>query len=141
MLEQFKNSVSDHVATYVSKRKPVTAYEAAVMADEFFLIHKTSFGSKTYGENLQKKPWRKSVHSAKLSRDPLGGQLHVFALSFSPTEPCNYCHVFGHWKNKCTLFKTKGDTSKVKSKNVSPAKPVALAVNAPMLHDGQKNCT
>ncbi len=82
VLEQFKNSVSDHVATYVSKRKPVTAYEAAVMADEFFLIHKTSFGSKTYGENLQKKPWRKSVHSAKLSRDPLGGQLHVFALSF-----------------------------------------------------------
>ncbi len=35
--------------------KPVTAYEAAVMDDEFFLIHKTSFGSKTYGENLQKK--------------------------------------------------------------------------------------
>ncbi len=55
VLEQFKNSVSDRVATYVSERKPVTAYEAAVMADEFFLIHKTSFGYKNVGENFQKE--------------------------------------------------------------------------------------
>ncbi len=40
------------------------------------MIHKTSFGSKTYGKNLQKEPWHKSVHSANLSRDPLGRQLH-----------------------------------------------------------------
>ncbi len=39
------------------------------------------------------------------------------------------------------MLKIKGDTSKVKFKNFSPAKPVALAVNAPMLHGGQKNFT
>ncbi len=96
VLEQLKNSVLDHVVTYVSERKPVTAYEAAVMADEFFLIHKTSFGSKTYGENLQKEPWHKSVHSAKLSRDPLGGQLHSSVGEKERANTFNYCHVFGH---------------------------------------------
>ncbi len=44
LFEQFKNSVSQRVATYISERKLNTAYEAAVMADEFSLIHKTSFG-------------------------------------------------------------------------------------------------
>lgn len=34
LLEQFKNFVLTHVAT--SEHKPDTAYEAAVMADDFF---------------------------------------------------------------------------------------------------------
>ncbi len=33
LLEQLKNSVSQRVATYISERKPDTAYEATVMAD------------------------------------------------------------------------------------------------------------
>ncbi len=35
LLEQLKNSVSQRVATYISERKPDTAYEATVMADEY----------------------------------------------------------------------------------------------------------
>ncbi len=50
LLEQFKSSVSQRVATYISERKPHTAYEAAVMADEFSLIHKASFVYKKFGE-------------------------------------------------------------------------------------------
>ncbi len=50
LLEQLKSSVSQCVATYISERKPHTAYEAAVMADEFSLIHKASFVYKKVGE-------------------------------------------------------------------------------------------
>lgn len=49
VLEQFKNCVSDRVVTYISEQKSLTAYEAAVSADEFLLIHKTSARYKMYG--------------------------------------------------------------------------------------------
>lgn len=39
-LEQFKTSVSEAVATYITERKVSTASEAAILADEFVLIHK-----------------------------------------------------------------------------------------------------
>ncbi len=66
LLEQLKNSVSQRVATYISERKPDTAYEAAVMADEFSLIHKTSFGYKKVGENFQKESGYDPGRSSKL---------------------------------------------------------------------------
>jgi len=47
VLEQLKKSVSDRVATRMSKHKPILAYDAAVSAEKFFLIHKTSFSSLT----------------------------------------------------------------------------------------------
>lgn len=60
VLEQFKSSVSDRIATYISERKPDSAYEVAVMADEFSFSHKTVFGYRSSGENFMKEPWRNS---------------------------------------------------------------------------------
>ena len=40
MLEQFKNSVPEPVAMYISEQKAKTVAEAEVLADEFSLTHK-----------------------------------------------------------------------------------------------------
>lgn len=39
VLEQFKNSVPDHIATYINESKVKTASAAAVLADEYVLTH------------------------------------------------------------------------------------------------------
>ncbi|XP_078145189.1 uncharacterized protein LOC139914508 [Centroberyx gerrardi] len=44
ILQQLKNSLPDSIATYVNERKVKTPSEAAVLADEFVLTHKNSFG-------------------------------------------------------------------------------------------------
>ncbi len=43
ILEQFKNNLPERVSTYISERKVVTAGEAAVAADQYILLHKSSF--------------------------------------------------------------------------------------------------
>lgn len=43
VLEQFKNSLPNNVATYINERKVKTAAEAAALADEYILIHKVDF--------------------------------------------------------------------------------------------------
>ena len=45
VLEQFKNSVPDHVATYINERKVKSPGDAAILADEYALIHKSHFES------------------------------------------------------------------------------------------------
>lgn len=47
VLEQFKNSVPDYVATYVNERKVKCPSEAAVLADEYVLTHKSHFELNT----------------------------------------------------------------------------------------------
>lgn len=47
VLEQFKNSVSDQVATYINERKVKSPSDAAVLADEYRLTHKSHFESNS----------------------------------------------------------------------------------------------
>ncbi len=104
LLERFKNAVSQRVATYIGERKPDTAYEAAVMADEFSLIHKTSFGYKNIGENFQKESGYDPSRSSKFLHSSPDRQRFVFGEK-EKVNMCNYCHGFGHWKNECPLLK------------------------------------
>lgn len=39
ILEQFKNSVPEHITTYISERKVKTAAEAVTLADDYVLTH------------------------------------------------------------------------------------------------------
>ena len=43
MLEQFKDTIPDHIATYINERKVKTVAEAAVLSDEYVLTHKSVF--------------------------------------------------------------------------------------------------
>ena len=40
LLEEFKNSVSERIVTYLNEQKVVSLSQAAVLADEFVLTHK-----------------------------------------------------------------------------------------------------
>lgn len=43
VLEQFRNTLPSQTAIYIAERKVSTAAEAAVLADEYELIHKSCF--------------------------------------------------------------------------------------------------
>lgn len=40
IVEQFKDSVPEHVATFINVHKVTTPYKAAILADEYMLTHK-----------------------------------------------------------------------------------------------------
>ena len=43
ILKQFKNSLSEQIATYITEQKVTTAADAAVSANEYVLLHKSRF--------------------------------------------------------------------------------------------------
>ena len=45
LLEEFKNSLSDRLVTYLDEQKVATLAQAAVLADEFVLTCKQTFGT------------------------------------------------------------------------------------------------
>ena len=45
LLEEFKNSQSECLVTYLNEQKVATLAQAAVLADEFVLTHKQTFGT------------------------------------------------------------------------------------------------
>lgn len=101
VLEQFKNSVPEAVATYINERKVKSPCEAAALADEYVLTHKSHF-----------EPSR-ATHKYGLRHGPLSEVLnHKPQQKFGHRVPvnvntCRYCLVEGHWKKECPLLKSK----------------------------------
>lgn len=52
VLEQFKNIISERVVMYVNEHKVTTVAEAAILADEYVLIHKNTSGTNNFVWNL-----------------------------------------------------------------------------------------
>lgn len=46
-LEQFRNILPDCIATYINKKNLATASAAAMLADEFVVLHKGNFKERT----------------------------------------------------------------------------------------------
>lgn len=129
VLEQFKNSVPPRIATYVAEVKARTAYDAAVLADEFALIHRNQFGKKMFKES-RCEPYEFAYDKSRENSDFSRTKLFV-----SPTDladVCNYCQGKGHWKNECPMLKAKAQYSaeNKKIKNAAlGAKPVGLVTS------------
>lgn len=108
ILEQFKNSVPGHIATYISERKVKTAAEAAALADDYLLTHgKDTWypgmrGGGTHRENFSiGHAWSdRPVKNAWIGQRNERG-------SHEADKICNYCHKRGHWKRDCFAFKAK----------------------------------
>ena len=47
LIEEFKNCLPGEVRTYLDERKAVTLNQAAVLADDYILTHKSSFGQSS----------------------------------------------------------------------------------------------
>lgn len=95
LLEDFKNHLPERIVMYLSENKVVTLSQAAVLADEYALTHKTVFTASS-----QSRTSTPSVAGASRSSD-------------SPTVPrkeereCFYCHRQGHLISDCLLLKNK----------------------------------
>ncbi|KAK0144238.1 Pro-Pol polyprotein [Merluccius polli] len=112
LVEQFKLSVPGRVATYISEHKAKTPEQAASLADDFTLTHKSSF---------------RSFSSAPMMNSEQGAY-KTFARS-SMTTPktdsglvCNYCRNTGHWKVDCPALNRSPQRSRY-----TYTKPNALA--------------
>lgn len=95
ILEQFKNIIPERIVTYINEQKVKTAAEAAVLADEFVLIHKNTgvFQRDHYFENLDRPTLLKAEYRPIRKIDP--------------NSICRYCLEKGHWKKECPVLKGK----------------------------------
>ena len=128
VLEQFKNSVPEPVALYISEQKAKTAAEAAALADEFSLTHKGwgdncgfaggSRGGREAGQVIGGKyiPPKSSGNVNSENSGPAG---HV------SENVCHYCHLSGHWKRECPALEGRDKNAGVKGK------PAGLAATLP----------
>lgn len=93
ILEQFKDTLSKRVATYLNERKVTTAAEAAGLADEYVLVHKGWLG----------EPGREPVGLKEVGRSsPSFGMSSGKGSRAAPQkgeDVCNYCREAGHWKS------------------------------------------
>lgn len=116
VLEQFKNSVPEHVAVYINERKVKSPSGAAVLVDEYVLTHKSNFESHRH-EFFPKQSRLPTEFTPKQSKPPLSSGLSFprsqqkFSNGGSKASvnanTCRYCLSEGHWKKDCPLLKSK----------------------------------
>lgn len=122
-LEQFKNCVPESVATYLNERKVKTPHEAAVLADEYILTHKSKFGEDSV--DVQNSGSVRTGKSFQLHGESSSSRFDRSWKKGDPSKTCNYCQRKGHWKNDCPVLKGKSKFS-----GNAQVKPAALAVVA-----------
>ena len=108
VLEQFKNAVPSHIAVYISERKVKTAAEAAVLADDYMLIHRGGRDFRVQEEGMYRAAgrWEEKAHAHLGNAErAMRGQPRV-----DPSEICNFCSGRGHWKADCPEAKASRGT-------------------------------
>lgn len=121
ILEQFKNSLPSRVATHLTERKVKTAAEAAELADEYVLIHKSQSGEPVqepvrHKDTGGKSPVRFGGSSGKGARGTPGKGENL----------CHYCHEPGQWKLDCPILRARKQHA-----GSGRVKPAALAASVP----------
>lgn len=102
-MEQFKNSIPESIATYISDQKVKIAAEAAALADYYVLIHRPYFGELSM-RNMGLSGNVNGVYSPAYS-----GRNEVKDRSKrSSDKVCNFCHKKGHLKADCYALKASG---------------------------------
>lgn len=110
-LEQFKNSVSESVSTYITERKARTASEAAILADEYVLIRKVVHKDRSLSDYRGSDPQRHDVRfrpSKPSQFVPSRGNSPLPMRDVAGTDGrldrtriCHVCRLRGHWRNEC----------------------------------------
>ncbi|XP_055788765.1 uncharacterized protein LOC129861392 [Salvelinus fontinalis] len=132
MLEQFKDTIPDRIATYINERKVKNVVEAAVLADEYMLTHK-----RVFAEPRIRNEWGRSDRFGLRSPRYFGSRAEFNSTRVEPEsrgradfgQECHYCHDSGHWKNECPVLREK---DKFSTRDYVKSKPTALA--APVSH-------
>ena len=110
LVEEFKNCLPGEVRTYLDERKAVTLNQAAVLADDCILTHKSSFrqsSSQFHPRNDVDTPgsYSHKVNGRKGYQryNSLGGGNK--SGFFPPGPECHYCRKRGHVMAECWQLK------------------------------------
>lgn len=95
LIEEFKNCVPERTALYLNEQKVSTVQQAAVLADEYALMHKTVF--KRTGENVLSGHENEKIPENKMWA----------SSSLKSRKECRYCHNLGHIMSECCTLQRK----------------------------------
>ena len=116
LVEQFRETLPENLATYLSERGADTLSEAAVLADDYALTHKVrgDVGRRSGASGYHRSSERGSPAFKPASSNG----------KWDASRTCNYCLGKGHWKADCPVLRSK-HTSHPGSRPVKPAALVA----------------
>ncbi|XP_034056780.1 uncharacterized protein LOC117536141 [Gymnodraco acuticeps] len=97
MLEEFKHCAPERTVVYLNEQKVTTLQQAAIMADEFALIHKSVFFQHD-------PPQRETYHRAPDNYVPCAS---VPLLGPRMNRACHFCLYPGHMIADCAAWKRK----------------------------------
>lgn len=110
--EDFKRCLPERIVLYLNEQKTTDLSTAAVLADEFALTHKGTFGAVRIYRNNSSTP----VMPVVSNRNP--------PVRLKESRECFYCHKVGHVLADCLALKRKQQSSISKPiafvKTVSP---------------------
>ncbi len=86
IVEQFKTSVSEQISMYVNEHKVQSPEEAASLADNFVLTHRTTAAAWQTWEEASVARFRNSTSQSG----------RIFSNKFDSSKTCNYCRGEGH---------------------------------------------
>lgn len=103
LIEEFKNCVPERTAVYLNEQKVNTVQQAAVLADEYALMHKPVFVKRSFdsGHTSQKEN-EVSSYDEQIKPSPSGPKFR---------KECGYCHKVGHVIAECRILKRKQERS------------------------------
>ncbi|CAL9695805.1 unnamed protein product [Knipowitschia caucasica] len=120
LLEEFKDNLAERVVMYLSEQKVTTLQEAAVLADEFALTHRTTFGTEK-NRSFVSEPIRRSANTPPVHKEQ---------------RECFYCHKPGHVISNCLALKRKSNYSATKANGVG----VINMESTPVVSDSADPC-
>ncbi|KAL2095450.1 hypothetical protein ACEWY4_010169 [Coilia grayii] len=124
LVEQFKTCLPEDVAVYISEHQVATVSEAAVLADDYALVHKSKFAyaqTARIGRSYRGRQAPQSKHLSDVSPSSYPCS-HNSQSKLDPNRKCNYCLGVGHWKFECEELKQK---NRNKFKHHAPAADTA----------------
>ena len=110
LLEQFKDNLSTEIRIYIDERNAQSVSEAAKLADQFALIHKSA--TKGSGRSFKSRPTYSSSHNdehKKFSENKVDKEVKDDnAIEQSKSDSfCKYCKKHNHTIDNCFKLKRK----------------------------------
>ncbi|CAI5678601.1 unnamed protein product [Oreochromis niloticus] len=112
LVEEFKNCISKQIAVYLSEQKVSSLQQAATLADEFALIHKTSVIKHDRHDDLVKVSDAPATQYSKSE---------VLVSRPKAERKCFFCFKPGHLNANCEAYKQKQSVSRARSVPASKA--------------------
>ncbi|CAI5656311.1 unnamed protein product [Oreochromis niloticus] len=102
LIEEFKNCISERMAVYLNEQKVSTLQQAATLADEFALVHKTRIVKHERRDTLAK------ASGATVEQDTRG---EVPVPRPRSDRKCFYCFKSGHLIADCEAYRRRQPAS------------------------------